>query len=121
MSAVIPFFEAGAVDAAATRAQYTLPTAHPECQRLAAGWMWVSFSALVGAGLFALLIVLARTPYVSSLFPTVDFFRSALVVHVDLSVLVWFFAFAGVLWSAASPPQWLTLGWAALTLPAPVR
>ncbi|HXY05273.1 MAG TPA: cytochrome C oxidase subunit I [Burkholderiaceae bacterium] len=115
MSAVIPFFEAGAVEPAATRAQFALPTAHPDCQRLAAGWMWVSFSALVGAGLFALLIVLARTPYVSSLFPTVDFFRSALVVHVDLSVLVWFFAFAGVLWSAASPPQWLTLGWAALT------
>jgi len=45
-------------------------------------------------GFFALLVVLARTPYVSDLFPSVDFFRSALVVHVDLSVLLWFFAFA---------------------------
>ena len=68
---------------------------HVACQRLAAGWLWLSVSALVGAGVFALLVVLARTPYVSSVFPTVDFFRSALVVHVDMSVLFWFFAFAG--------------------------
>ena len=95
---------------------YVLPTPHQASQRLAAGWLWLSFSALVGAGIFALLVVLARTPYVSDLFPTVDFFRSALVVHVDLSVLVWFFAFAGVLWSAASPPKWMPLGWAALLL-----
>lgn len=114
MSAVLPFSEAELLAPTDTTGGYALPTAHPACQRLAAGWMWVSFSALVGAGLFALLIVLARAPYVSSLFPTVDFFRSALVVHVDLSVLVWFFAFAGVLWSVASPPQWLPLGWAAL-------
>lgn len=95
---------------------YALPTPHQASQRLAAGWLWLSFAALVGAGLFALLVVLARTPYVSDLFPTVDFFRSALVVHVDLSVLVWFFAFAGVLWSTASPPKWMPLGWAALLL-----
>ncbi|MBI5436811.1 MAG: cbb3-type cytochrome c oxidase subunit I [Nitrosomonadales bacterium] len=95
---------------------YALPTPHQASQRLAAGWLWLSFSALVGAGLFALLVVMARTPYVSELFPTVDFFRSALVVHVDLSVLLWFFAFAGVLWGAASPPRWTPLGWAALLL-----
>ena len=95
---------------------YALPTPHQASQRLAAGWLWLSFAALVGAGLFALLVVMARTPYVSDLFPTVDFFRSALVVHVDLSVLLWFFAFAGVLWSAASPPKWMPLGWAALLL-----
>lgn len=116
MSAVLPYFESELITSVDTATAYALPAAHPACQRLAAGWMWVSFSALVGAGLFALLIVLARTPYVSSLFPTVDFFRSALVVHVDLSVLVWFFAFAGVLWSVASPPQWLPVGWAALAL-----
>ncbi|HYA96285.1 MAG TPA: hypothetical protein VEC95_08440 [Terriglobales bacterium] len=114
MSLVISLPRGGLAAPTDTATEYPLPATHPACQRLAGGWMWVSFSALVGAGLFALLIVLARTPYVSSLFPTVDFFRSALVVHVDLSVLVWFFAFAGVLWSAASPPRWLPLGWAAL-------
>ena len=93
---------------------YVLPTPQQASQRLAAGWLWLSFAALVGAGFFALLVVLARTPYISDLFPTVDFFRSALVVHVDLSVLLWFFAFAGVLWSTASPPKLLFLGWIAL-------
>lgn len=95
---------------------YALPTPDRASQRLAAGWLWLSFAALVGAGLFALFVVLARTPYVSDLFPTVDFFRSALVVHVDLSVLLWFFAFAGVLWGTASPPKWMSLGWVALLL-----
>jgi len=95
---------------------FALATPHAACRRLAAGWLWLSVSALVGAGVFALLVVLARTPYLSNVFPTVDFFRSALVVHVDLSVLFWFFAFAGVLWSAASAPRRIELGWAGLLL-----
>lgn len=95
---------------------YMLPVPDSASQRLSAGWLWLSFAALVGAGLFALIVVLARTPYISGLFPTVDFFKSALVVHVDLSVLLWFFAFAGVLWAAASPPKLLALGKAALLL-----
>jgi hypothetical protein len=33
-----------------------------------------------------------------------DFFRVALVVHVDLSVLVWFIAMAGLLWSLNGAP-----------------
>src|SRR5690606_11254078 len=52
--------------------------------------------------------------------PAGDFFRVALVVHVDLSVLVWFFAVAGMLWSANArePRSRLrsALGWAALGL-----
>jgi cytochrome c oxidase subunit 1 len=35
------------------------------------------------------------------LFPTQDFFRTALVVHVDQSILIWFLAFAGVIWGLA--------------------
>ena len=31
-------------------------------------------------------------------FPLKDLFRAALVVHVDLSVAVWFMAFAAVIW-----------------------
>ena len=40
----------------------------------------------------------------------------ALVVHVDLSVLVWFVAFAGLLWSLNGSPRGLAWGWAALGL-----
>ena len=95
---------------------FAMPVPHVACRQLAAAWLWLSVSALVGAGVFALLVVLARTPYVSNLFPTVEFFRSALVVHVDMSVLFWFFAFAGVLWSATSTPRRIRMGWAGLLL-----
>ncbi|MDZ7684006.1 MAG: hypothetical protein U5O39_02200 [Gammaproteobacteria bacterium] len=36
------------------------------------------------------------------LIPYANFFRTALVIHVNLSVLVWILAFAGVLWCLAS-------------------
>jgi hypothetical protein len=48
------------------------------------------------------------------LFPALDFFKVALVVHVDLSVLVWFFALAGVMWTVNGSDRFLALGWGAL-------
>jgi len=85
-------------------------------RKLASGWLWLGIASLVGAGLFAILLVLARTPYIQDIFPWVDFFHSALVVHVDLSVLLWFLAFAGVLWSLDSSPRFPVAGWVALVL-----
>lgn len=85
-------------------------------RKLAAGWLWLGIASLVGAGLFAILLVLSRTPYVQDIFPWVDFFHTALVVHVDLSVLLWFMAFAGVLWSLNSSPRFVGVGWLALVL-----
>lgn len=86
--------------------------------KLASGWLWLGIASLVGAGLFAILLVLARTPYIQDIFPWVDFFHSALVVHVDLSVLLWFLAFAGVLWSLDSSSRFIRIGWLALVLAA---
>lgn len=84
------------------RERFTLPVPGGEPQRMAIGWLWLGLAALVISGLFSVLIVLARTPYLQAVIPWVDFFHTALVVHVDLSVLVWFLAFAGVLWSLNS-------------------
>ena len=82
--------------------------------RLAAGWLLLGVGALAVAGLFAILLVLSRTPGTQELFPWVDFFRTALVVHVDHSVLIWFLAFGGVLWTLSgvrhSGVQWTGLG-----------
>jgi len=55
--------------------------------------------ALAGAGLFAVLLVLARIPGAQEWLPGIDLFRVALVTHVDLSVLIWFLAFSGFLWT----------------------
>lgn len=93
---------------------YALPVPLDERRLLARGWLWLGLCALLGSGLFSLLLVLARAPYTQSLFPWTDFFRTALVVHVDLSVLVWFIAFGGVLWSLNSTAQWMRLAQAAL-------
>ena len=81
---------------------------------LATGWLLLAIGALLASGVFSILLVLSRAPYVKDIFPLVDFFRVALVVHVDLSVLVWFSAFAGLLWSLHGAPRLLWLGWAGL-------
>lgn len=53
----------------------------------------------MAAGIFSILLVLARTPVVQGLVPLLDFFRIALVVHVTLSVLIWLLAMSAVNWS----------------------
>ncbi len=79
----------------------TLRTEPPSlpARELALGWLLLGIAALGIAGLFAILLALARTPGVSDWFPTLDFFRTTLIIHVNQSVLVWFLAFGGVLWS----------------------
>lgn len=96
--------------------QFTLPVPDENARRMAAGWLFLGLAALVIGGLFTILIVLSRTPYFQEIIPWVDFFRTALVVHVDLTVLVWFLAFSGVLWSYNSPDSCLRCGWLALIL-----
>ena len=92
--------------------------APPLVRSLARGWLWLGVAALIGSGLLAILLVLSRTPGIQNVFPLRDFFRSALVVHVDLSVLIWFMAFASVLWTLAGNGALALLGHAALWLAA---
>lgn len=100
----------------ATRYDLALPT--DERRTLAIGWLALGLASLIGAGVFSILLVLARTPYLQHLFPVADFFRAALIVHVDLSVLVWFLALGGVVWSINSTNRLLWLSWIALALAA---
>ncbi|MEO5360441.1 MAG: cbb3-type cytochrome c oxidase subunit I [Nitrospirota bacterium] len=81
---------------------------------LAAGWLFLGVASLITAGLLAILLVLSRTPKIQDIFPLIDFFKVALVVHVDLSVTIWFLAFAGVLWTLNGSESFMTLGYAAL-------
>ena len=85
---------------------------------LAKAWLALGLLALLASGLFSVLLVMSRTPQLQSLFPVTYFFRVALVAHVDLSVLVWFMAFGGALWSLSGTRRLQTLAWLAFTLSA---
>jgi cytochrome c oxidase subunit I len=100
----------------ATRYDFAVPA--DGRRTLALAWLGFGIAALALSGLFSLLLVAARTPGVKELLPVADFFRVALVVHVDLSVLVWFLAFAVMLWNLAGGRQGLAAGWIALALAA---
>jgi len=95
---------------------YELAVPDDDRRMLGGAWLALATAALVGSGLFSLLLVAARTPGVNAVLPGVDFFHVALVVHVDLSVLVWFFAMAGLLWTLAGSQRWASLGWFGFTL-----
>lgn len=62
-------------------------------------WLILAVTAVAVSGVFAILIALARVPALGTLFPGAEFYRVALVLHVNLSQGVWFMAFAGALWS----------------------
>jgi cytochrome c oxidase subunit I len=88
-------------------------------------WLLLGTTALAIAGLFSLVLVVARTPQLASLPFFTALFHQALVVHVDLSVLVWFLAIACLMWSLLTTGNSMmekaaqicfTLGMTAMTL-----
>ncbi|HET9578162.1 MAG TPA: cbb3-type cytochrome c oxidase subunit I [Usitatibacter sp.] len=103
---------------AAIPADYAISVPADGRRALAIGWLGLGVVALAASGLFSLLLVVSRSPGVKDLFPVADFFRVALVVHVDLSVLVWFLAFAAMLWSLAGRARAMAAGWLALGVAA---
>lgn len=69
-----------------------------ERERVAgAGWLAVSVVALLAAGVFALLPVVARVPLLQDLFSDPLLARRCLVVHVTLALQAWFLGFLGLL------------------------
>ena len=115
-AAATPAPAAAAAPALAGGGGYALPVPTDARAALARGWLWLGLLALIVSGLFSVLLVLSRTPGVNRLLPVADFFRVALVVHVDLSVLVWFIALAGLLWSLNGSRRLMPWAWTALGL-----
>jgi len=91
------------------RTPFDLPVTGPAMRASARAWLLLGLTALVFAGVFSILLVLARTPAVQRITPFMDFFHVALVVHVDLSILIWLMSMAAVCWSLAATrerPGW---------------
>lgn len=78
-------------------------------RRLASAWFVLALAALGLSAVFAVILVIARTPFLGQ---GASLFRTALVLHVDLAVQVWFLAMAAGIWSlaveAANPLHWVT-------------
>ncbi|MGI9248529.1 MAG: cbb3-type cytochrome c oxidase subunit I [Woeseiaceae bacterium] len=88
---------------------YDLPVRSDTARRSTTAWLLLGLVSLVAAGVFSLLLVLARTPVIQELIPFVDFFRVALVIHVTLSVLIWLLALSAASWSLSTSkdrPLW---------------
>jgi hypothetical protein len=109
---------AAPLEATHVSSRFELQVASGERGQLTTAWLWLAIASLLISGVFSILLVAARTPFIQGLMPGVDFFRVALVVHVDMSVLVWFAAFTSVLWSLAGSQRWQPLAWAAWLLAA---
>lgn len=62
-------------------------------------WLKNGISALAIAGLYSIVLVLLRTPQLSHFFADKSMFKSALVIHVNLSVLVWLLSITAMSWS----------------------
>ncbi len=72
-------------------------------QKIILGWLLLATLSLVFAGVFALLVALARTPGAQEMLPLGrDHIYVALVGHVVLAVVIWFLAFEGFLWTYTS-------------------
>lgn len=103
-------------DFSLTAFRFELAVPQDARKALAIAWLTLGLTALLASGLFSILLVLSRTPQLQGLFPVANFFRVALVVHVDLSVLVWFLAFGGTLWTLSGTTRFQPLAWCAFVL-----
>lgn len=86
------------------------------CRKLAGGWLRLGIATLFIAGVYAALLVVARTPVLKDMVPSEDFFYTSLVIHVIFSNVFWFLAIAGVLWSMNTRDRFVPLGWTALAV-----
>jgi hypothetical protein len=90
-------------------ASYQLQIGSENARKATTAWLMLGLASLLGAGVFSILLVLARTPVIQEMTPLIDFFKVALVVHVNLSVLIWLLSMAAVMWSLSSTadrPAW---------------
>lgn len=72
------------------------PTPSLTLNRLSAAWLLFAMLTLGASALYAIVLVVARTPFLGQ---GAQLFRTALVLHVDLAILVWFLAVAAVSWT----------------------
>lgn len=96
--------------------QYSLALPESSKQKLTTGWLWLGLGSLIIAGIFSILLVLSRVPQAQHFIPWLDFFHTSIVIHVDMSVLIWFLSFGCLVWTVTTKRLNGAIGWAALGL-----
>jgi hypothetical protein len=66
-------------------------------------WITLAVGSIVIAGLLSLAVVIGRLPFIAHFIDDPLLFKRCLVVHVDLSLIVWFYAFISGLISMLKP------------------
>ncbi len=92
-------------------AQYSLVCLDKKQRSLAVSWLYIAVGFLLASGIYPLLLALARTTYEM---PWKDFFYTALVLHVDFTVLWWLLGIAAVFWTLNSSTRFAKLNKAAM-------
>lgn len=92
---------------------FSLPIRNEAQRKLAIAWLAVAVGFLLASGIYPLLLALARTTYEM---PWKDFFYTALIMHVDFTVLWWLIAFAGVFWTLNASLRLKSVGWWAVAM-----
>lgn len=77
-------------------------------------WTGVALGSLVIAGLLSLAVVIGRLPIISPFIADPLFFKRCLVVHVDLSLFVWFYGFLAAIAALQAPRANARIGRAGL-------
>lgn len=67
-------------------------------------WFALAIGSLIIAGLLSLSVVIGRLPGMARIIDDPLFFKRCLVVHVDLALVVWFYAFIGGLSALRGAP-----------------
>ena len=67
---------------------------------LTLAWLKLGIISLGFAGLYSVVLVVLRTPQLAGFFPNPQIFKSALIIHVDLSVLIWLLSITASVWGS---------------------
>ena len=94
--------------------QLTLPATSK--LKLSIGWLYLGLGSLIIAGIFSILLVLSRVPQAQHFIPWIDFFHTSIVIHVDMSVLIWFLSYGALLWTITTTRLNGLWGWTAFSL-----
>lgn len=77
-------------------------------------WTILAITALALSGIFSILLILGRTTDLLGSLPAQDFFKTAIILHVNLSVLVWLSASLLAYLTFLNPPNTSSFNLAAL-------